>query len=127
MFTARMAIPNWPADVWGDYQAHVRSELYGPAMAGGLFSGDPLEFWERDSGMRERVRPIIADEAKSNQFLAAKGLVLDAASRDMFLDYVTRDFFAALALLARRAGVRDFCAGQVGGAIPTIRITRTRA
>jgi hypothetical protein len=55
-----MAIPNWPADVWGDYQAHVRSELYGPAMAGGVFSGDPLEFWERDSAMRERVRPIIA-------------------------------------------------------------------
>ena len=102
-FTARMAIHNWPADVWGDYQAHVRSELYGPAMAGGVFSGDPLEFWERDSAMRERVRPIIADEAKSNQFLAAKQLVLDAASRDMFLDYVTRDFFAALALLARRA------------------------
>ena len=102
-FTARMAIPNWPADVWGDYQAHVRSELYGPAMAGGVFSGDPLEFWECDSAMRERVRPIIADEAKSNQFLAANLLVLDAASRDMFLDYVTRDFFAALALLARRA------------------------
>ena len=102
-FTARMAIPNWPADVWGDYQAQVRSELYGPAMAGGVFSGDPLEFWERDSAMRERVRPIIADEAKSNQFLAAKQLVLDAASRDMFLDYVTRDFFAALALLARHA------------------------
>jgi integrase len=102
-FTARMAIHNWPVDVWGDYQAHVRSELYGPAMAGGVFSGDPLEFWERDSAMRERVRPIIADEAKSNQFLAAKQLVLDAASRDMFLDYVTRDFFAALALLARRA------------------------
>jgi hypothetical protein len=72
-------------------------------MAGGVFSGDPLEFWERDAGMRERVRPLIADEAKSSQFLAAKQLVLDAASRDMFLDYVMRDFFAALALLARRA------------------------
>jgi integrase len=102
-FTARMEIHNWPADVWEDYQASVRFDLYGPAMAGGVFSGDPLEFWERDAGMRERVRPLIADEAKSSQFLAAKQLVLDAASRDMFLDYVTRDFFAALALLARRA------------------------
>ncbi len=102
-FIARMATHNWPADVWGDYQAQVHSELYGPAMAGGVFSGDPLEFWERDIGMRERVRPLIADEAKSNQFLAAKQLVLAAASRDMFLDYVTRDFFAALTLLARRA------------------------
>lgn len=102
-FIARMAMPNWTADAWGDYQAHVYSELYGPAMAGGVFSGDPLEFWERDCGMRERVRPIIADEAKSNQFLAAKRLVLDAASRNMFLDFVTRDFFAALTLLVRRA------------------------
>jgi integrase len=102
-FTARMAVHNWPADVWEDYQAQVRFELYGPAMAGGVFSGDPLEFWEHNAAMRERVRPLIADEAKSNQFLAAKRLALDAASRDMFLDYVTRDFFASIALLARRA------------------------
>jgi integrase len=102
-FTARMAASNWPADVWEDYQAHVHFELYGPAMAGGVFSGDQLDFWERDSAMRDRVRPIIADEAKSEQFLAAKRLTLDSASRTMFLDYVTRDFFAAVALLARRA------------------------
>jgi integrase len=102
-FTARMAASNWPSDVWDDYQWQVRSELYGPAMAGGVFSGDPLDFWERDSAMRDRVRPIIADEAKSQQFLAAKRLTLDAASRTMFLDYVTRDFFAAVGLLARRA------------------------
>ncbi|MGB9391894.1 MAG: hypothetical protein WCB70_18180 [Xanthobacteraceae bacterium] len=102
-FTARMAANNWPANVWEEYEAHVRSELYGPAMAGGVFSGDPLDFWERDSGMRERVRPIIADEAKSQQFLADKRLTLEHVSRTMFLDYVTRDFFAAVALLARRA------------------------
>jgi integrase len=102
-FTARMAASNWPADIWEEYEAHVRSELYGPAMIGGVFSGDPLDFWERDSAMRERVRPIIADEAKSHQFLAAKRLTLDSDSRTMFLDYVTRDFFAAVALLARRA------------------------
>jgi hypothetical protein len=60
-FTARMAATNWPAKVWEDHDAHVRSELYGPAMAGGVFAGDPLDFWEHDSGMRERVRPIIAD------------------------------------------------------------------
>jgi len=102
-FTLRMATSNWPAEVWEDYEGRVRSELYGPAMAGGVFSGDPLDLWERDTAMRERVRPIIADEAKSQQFLAAKRLVLDPASWTMFLDYVTRDFFAAVALLARRA------------------------
>ncbi len=102
-FTARMATNKWPADVWEDYEHYVRTEFYGPAMAGGVFSGDPLDFWERDSGMRERVRPIIADEAKTHQFLAAKRIVLDRASLAMFLDYLTRDFFAAVALLARRA------------------------
>jgi integrase len=102
-FTARMADNRWPADVWEDYEAHMRSELYGPAMAGGVFSGDPMDFWERDSAMRDRVRPIIADEVKPHQFLAAKRLLLDPAAQAMFLDYVTRDFFAAVALLARRA------------------------
>jgi integrase len=102
-FTKLMAARNWRADVWEDYLAHVRSELYGPAMAGGVFSGDPLDFWERDSAMRDRVRPMIAGEAKSEQFLADKRLTLNAASRIMFLDDVTRDFFAAVALLARRA------------------------
>jgi integrase len=102
-FTTRMAASNWPPDVWDHYRWQVCSELYGPAMAGGVFSGDPLDFWERDSGMRDRVRPIIADEAKSHQFLAAKQLTLDPASRTMFVDYVTRDFFAAVTLLARRA------------------------
>jgi hypothetical protein len=34
-FTGRMAASNWPPDVWDDYQWQVRSELYGPAMAGG--------------------------------------------------------------------------------------------
>jgi hypothetical protein len=87
-FTARMAASNWPPDVWEDYQAQVRSDLYGPAMVGGVFSGDPLDFWERDGAMRDRVRPIIADEAKSHQFSAAKRLILDSASRTMFLDYV---------------------------------------
>ena len=102
-FTARMATNKWPADIWEDYRYSVYSDFFGPAMAGGVFDGDPLEFWERDSGMRERVRPIIADETKSRQFLATKEIVLDRTSEAMFLDYLTRDFFAAIGLLARRA------------------------
>src|ERR1700675_3654705 len=102
-FVARIGKNNWPADVWEQYHAHMHSELYGPAMAGGMFAGDPLDLWERDAAMRERVRPVIADEAKSQQFLAAKRLVLNPDSLTLFLDYVTRDFFAALTLLTQRA------------------------
>jgi hypothetical protein len=74
---ARMAKNSCAADVREQYYAHMHSELYGPAMAGGVFAGDPLDLWERDAAMRERVRPAIADEAKSQQFLAAKRLALN--------------------------------------------------
>jgi hypothetical protein len=75
-FTARMATNGWSADVWGDYQWSVRLE-----MGGGVLPGDdPLNSWERDSATRDRVRPMIADEAKCEQFLAAKRRPLDPAS-----------------------------------------------
>lgn len=57
-----------------------------------------------ENGNSIEARPsIIADEAKTAQFLAAKRLQLDLPSRDLFLDYVARDFFATLDLLVRRA------------------------
>ncbi len=102
-FTARMAGRKWGAEIWKQYGDHLRSELYGPAMSRGMFAGDPLDLWESDSEMRERVRPMIADWSESNQFLAAKRVTLDLPSRDLFLDFLTRDFFAALRLLMRQA------------------------
>jgi integrase len=102
-FTARMAARKWGGEIWEQYSDHLRSELYGPAMSRGVFAGDPLDLWERDSGMRERVRPMVADWSESTQFLAAKRLTLDPSSRNVFLDFLTRDFFAALTLLARQA------------------------
>ena len=71
-FIGRMATNNWSAEVWGDYQWFVRLENM--EGIGGVPTGDPLDDWERDSAMRDRVRPMIADEAKSQQFLAAKRL-----------------------------------------------------
>ena len=61
-------------------------------MAVGVFDGDPLDAFDRDSGMCERVRPMVSDWSESAQFLAAKLTKLDAASRDLFLDYVAQDF-----------------------------------
>ena len=62
-----------------------------------------MELLDDNAKVWELIRPVIADEAKSEQFLAAKRLVLDPVSRSMFLDFITRDFFAAIALLARRS------------------------
>jgi integrase len=64
---------------------------------------DPFEDWNENARARERVRPVVADCAKTTQFLHAKSLTLDPASRDMFLDHVCKDFFEALELLKQRA------------------------
>ena len=102
-FVTMAATYKWPASVWQDYETRMLRGLDDAATANGMLTGDALDHWERDDGFRAHVRPIISDEAKPAQFLAAKKLTLDAASRDMFLDYVVRDFFAAIALMARRA------------------------
>jgi hypothetical protein len=91
-FTARMAIHNWPGTYGADYGACTPSFSVPPPV-GGVLSGDPLDFWERDGAVPRTRMPIIAEDAKSNQFLAVKHLVLNTASRDTFLDCVTRDFF----------------------------------
>ncbi len=93
----------WPADVWEDYRARMFAEVEAAAIVNGVHAGDPLDLLESNQAIRERVRPVIADEAKSEQFLAAKRLALDSTARTLFLDYVARDFFAAISLLARRA------------------------
>ena len=64
---------------------------------------DPFDDWDQNARARERMRPVVADCAKTAQFLYAKPFTLDTASRDMFLDYVCKDFFAALELLKRCA------------------------
>ncbi len=102
-YVGRQEADTRPAAFWQDYQASMWGGLYEAATAAGMLTGDPLDFWDREPAMREHVRPIIGDETKSRQFLASKNLALDPASEAMFLDYVTRDFFVALALLARRA------------------------
>jgi hypothetical protein len=63
-FTTRMAARNWPTGVWEDYEAHMRSELYGPAMAGGVFAGD-YEGLSAVSG----VHPIWTDSRAVDLFL----------------------------------------------------------
>jgi integrase len=95
-FVAHMATNKWPKEAWHSYRDSMWQGLYSAADG---FGGDPFDHTDKS-----HVRPIIADEAKTAQFLAAKRRQLDTPSRDLFLDYVTRDFFAALDLLTRRAG-----------------------
>src|SRR5262245_33949110 len=59
--------------------------------------------WTRDPQVRAGIRPVIADEAKTAQFLASKGVVLNSEAHALFLDCVLDEFIAAILLLERRA------------------------
>jgi len=61
------------------------------------------DIWERSAAARERVRPMLADWGETSQFLMVRRMVLDASSRDLFLDHLYGDFAAALRLLIARA------------------------
>ena len=69
--------------------------------------GGAIWEWLNSAEARPIVRPIIADEAQTAQFLASQGLVLSNEARDMFLDMVQEEFLEAVKLLERRAN-RDY-------------------
>jgi integrase len=57
----------------------------------------------KEPAVREEVHPILADEAKTAQFLASKGEALTREAMTAFLDGVLGAFVAACGLLERRA------------------------
>ena len=59
--------------------------------------------WTREPEVRAGARPLIADEAKTAQFIASKGVVLNTEAQALFLDCVLDQFIAAIILLERRA------------------------
>jgi integrase len=83
----------------------------------GLERADPFAILEDSAEAKERVRPMVADWAESAQFLHSKALMLDRASQNLFLDYLCKDLFAALHLLARRAR-GDFGEDQYASRFP---------
>ena len=60
--------------------------------------------WTREPEVLEGIRPQIADEAKTAQFLAWKGIVLSNEAQALFLDWVLPEFMAAILRLERLAG-----------------------
>ena len=57
----------------------------------------------RDPEVLAGVRSPLADEAKTAQFLASKGVVLNRQAMEMFLDCLLPEFMAAIMLLERQA------------------------
>ena len=62
-----------------------------------------LDWILRDQEVRDGIRPAIAKEAKVDQFLADKGLVLTQESYDLFVNYVLEEYVAAVLQMERRA------------------------
>jgi integrase len=60
--------------------------------------------WTRDSAVRAGIRAVVADEAKTAQFLAGRGVVLTNETQALFLDCVLDEFIAAILRLERLAG-----------------------
>jgi hypothetical protein len=58
--------------------------------------GHQRELWREDEELRKEVRPILADVGETAQFFAMKGLVLNNAARDRFLDWLFDDLWQAL-------------------------------
>jgi hypothetical protein len=52
--------------------------------------------WTHEPEVREGMRPLIADEAKTAQFLASKGVVLNSEAQALFLDCVLDEFVSRL-------------------------------
>ena len=61
------------------------------------------ELWHEFPEVREDIRPVLADVGETAQFLAAKQITLTNAARNLFLDWLWDDLFAALHRLKRRA------------------------
>jgi hypothetical protein len=58
--------------------------------------GNQEEIWREDDELRSEVRPLLADVGETSQFLGVKGLVLNNAARDRFLDWLFDDLWQAL-------------------------------
>lgn len=93
-FIKTMSEKKWLATTWREYRQRAWDDVF--------HSSDPPQRDWSDVDL-SYLRPLVADEGKTAQFLAAKQLQLDTPSRDLFLNNVVRDFFAAVDTLTRRA------------------------
>ncbi|MDA9398553.1 hypothetical protein [Bradyrhizobium sp. CCBAU 45389] len=64
---------------------------------------DPEWTWAKQPEVRARVRPRIAEMARTASFLADSGLVLNSDAQALFVDAVGDNLYQALTLLQKRA------------------------
>jgi integrase len=106
-FTGRNLAKPKSAGYWEEEASYpydvLRDAVWGDAYLDWPKGRDPFDDWDENHKARERMRPVIADSGETAQFLHERQLTLVLSARDMFLDAVCGDFFAALDLLISRA------------------------
>jgi hypothetical protein len=100
----REANPGSPKHWKALWEAFIdRLEDYAPHWAKERGAWKTIEEWRHEPEVREGMRPLIADEAKTAQFLATQGLTLSHEAQSLFLDCVLDEFERAIQVLERRA------------------------
>lgn len=111
-YTAKHLAKAWSAATWEAELSDLHEDFLRAVWAadgrppdgkGWTSEFDPFEVWQENDKAKQGARPLVADRSETAQFLHAKNLALDPASRDLFLDYVCQDLFEALMLLIRRS------------------------
>jgi hypothetical protein len=102
-FVERKQLHPQPASHWEWVRERVGDEIRDKLACSSEEANDPDIVWGQNPKIRVEIRPLLADQCETAQFLSSRKLVLDAHSRDMFLDALFADFSAALDLLARHA------------------------
>jgi integrase len=105
-WTTKQQTKPLPLAHWKEFRDH----LIDRAWAGAGDVGDPeapdwnpAAVWDDNYDARAPARAMAADYGETSQFLHSEQLPLEAAARELFLDYVCKDLFGALDLLIRRA------------------------
>jgi integrase len=103
-FTERHLKRPMLATHWEEHRERINDTLRDEVLQYAEHDDDEIDdILERSEAARADVRPIFADLGETAQFLAATRMVLDAPSRELFLDNMYHDFGEALRLLIKRA------------------------
>ena len=84
-----------------------------------------LDHWIREPEVREGIRPVMAKEAKAEQFLVSRGLSLTQDAYNLFLDRVLELYIRGVSLLERRAN-RDYSTDEVLQELPAASFDRPK-
>jgi hypothetical protein len=95
-----------PSSRWARLRDHLQWEVIGreaPDEYKRDSDADPHWEWAKAPEIRDKVRPVIVEMARTASFLASVGISLNAAAHKLFTDAVSDLLYQALCVLEQRA------------------------